>query len=57
MCNKIVYEVCQLVKVGKVKFIFIWDGKIFVIGYDDCKYKILNLNDMINLFVSFGVIF
>lgn len=52
--NKIAYEARQLVKAGKAKSTFIWDGKIFVIGHDDRKHKILNPNDMTNLLVSLG---
>lgn len=52
--NKIAYEARQFVKAGNAKSTFIWDGKIFGIGNDDRKHKILNPNDMTTLLVSPG---
>ena len=45
--NKLAYEARQLVKLGKAKSSFVWDGKIFVVDNKDHKHKILCLDDLI----------
>lgn len=53
--NKLSYDARKLVKSGKAKSSFVWDGKIFVIDYSDKKHKILCPADMIELLTQLGV--
>ena len=53
--NKLSYEARKLVKAGKAKSSFVWDGKIFVIDNKDKKHKILCPADMISLLIYLDV--
>lgn len=44
---KLAYEARKLVKAGRAKSSFVWDGKIFVIDHGDKKHKIHCPADMV----------
>ncbi|KAK3102257.1 hypothetical protein FSP39_009962 [Pinctada imbricata] len=46
--NKLAYEVRQLVKLGKAKSSFVWDGKIFLVDHNEYKHLITCLDDLIS---------
>lgn len=53
--NKLAYEARKLVKAGRAKSSFVWDGKIFVIDHGDKKHKILCPADMVKVLTHLGV--
>lgn len=52
---KLAYEARKLVKAGRAKSSFVWDGKIFVIDHGDKKHKILCPADMVKVLTHLGV--
>jgi hypothetical protein len=53
--NKLAFEARQLVKRGKAKSTFVWDGKIFGIDHHDSKHKVQCPADMLVLLGHLGV--
>ena len=51
---KIAAEARKLVKCGRAKSTFTWDGKIFVVDNSDRKHKVLTMETLISLYGQLG---
>ena len=46
---KVAFECRKLVKEGRAKLTFVWDGKIFIVDNNDKKHLVVCINDLIML--------